>query len=276
MAKHVFAYSMWRTGSTALARCFLENNAYLVFYEPFHELIRSEGRIRAESKKQLERTTKLSHPVWRGGYFDTYLRVDPLTGQTLSKLFDRSASVRTVYSDAPQQGALNYLDACRRVAEVEGKRAFFGFCRSGTQLKGIPLHDGEEAFYLRREVDTQMRSFGWPKNKYFIPQSFAQLAVSPNFSSNVQNVKGILPRSYCRLIKKFPRLGDAAWVSRRVVRNISVMEANSIFATAHSATASAAKSVGLETYTISELATHAKESFEKKFSVDISLLHPLD
>ena len=96
--RHVFAHSMWRTGSTALAKCFLDNPGYLVFYEPFHEHCGTLRAIQKTSRDQEKLTTLMGHPDWRGGYFDSLKNIDPLTGKQLWELYDITSAGSAVYN----------------------------------------------------------------------------------------------------------------------------------------------------------------------------------
>ncbi|MBW3098193.1 hypothetical protein [Pseudohoeflea coraliihabitans] len=277
MSAHIFAHSMWRTGSTALAHCFLQSDAYMVFYEPFHEYIGSEKAILHLRAKSAATARNLRHPRWEGGYFDNYLLKDPETGQTLSALFDRSASEQTVYADAPSDRTLAYLDACRRVAEHHGKRAFFGFCRSGTQMRGIPLRPGERAFYLVRDPQSQWRSYGWPANRYFVNKSYAQVAASPNISAALGQIETIRPRLCGRLLRRLPTLATNDRLINFACRNLSATDARLLLAATHATTLQAAREIGLEILSVTDIATgsNAGRDFGARFEVNTQTLQPL-
>lgn len=180
----IFANAMWRTGSTYLASRFACSDKYLLFYEPCHEGVGNPGR----GIRPVER--RLNHPDLGGsGYFDSYNLSDPFTGKRLTDLFDFSICLRDVYRDA-SPGAVRFLAACIRIARQQGKTAFLGFCRSGTQhrlahqlLGGTPIH-------LWRAPREQWHSYNWPENDYFLPGTLLQLLLSERYRALALSLVG--------------------------------------------------------------------------------------
>jgi hypothetical protein len=274
---HVYAHSMWRTGSTALARAFLDNESYLVFYEPFHEFCGSVTDILEQQKRQSGVTKILNHPEWIGGYFDNFLFLDPGTNKSLYELYDRSCAVESVYRDAPSDLALEYIAACKRVAEAQGRRAFFSFCRSGTQQRAIPHSDMDFKFYLNREPRSQFLSYDYPINDYFLPATLMQLAHSPNIQVFLHKLIRNSPnRAFITLTHRMS--GNSAYQefswARRMSRGLNRKDAYRIFYLSYELTKRAARASGLDFFTIDSLCNEDRVLFEKKYNVSLTRLFP--
>ncbi|MBU0644339.1 MAG: hypothetical protein KJ731_12955 [Alphaproteobacteria bacterium] len=272
---HVFAHAMWRTGSTAIARCFLASDNYLVFYEPFHESCGSLTRINQMRQGQSRQTQELRHPAWTGGYFDTYLLKDPLTGKPLWTLFDRSSTLSTTYRTRPHPRALAYLDACKRVAEDQGKRAFFGFCRSGQHAQGIPIGPDESGFYLYRDPHSQFLSYDWPKNEYFLPCTLIQLLSS---KATRKVVLGLLPNDTSRVrlftfLMRRPSFERQIALGRTLAKQLTPRAAYQMFYLSHCITLHAARQAGLPCVTMDDFNLRRAE-IQAQYGVDFTLLRP--
>ena len=270
---HVFAHAMWRTGSTALARCFLSSDDYLVFYEPFHETCGSPKRIKLARQSQSKQTQELRHPTWTGGYFDTYLLTDPLTGKPLWRLFDRSSTLSTPYRTRPNLRALAYLEACKRVADDHGKRAFFGFCRSGRHLQGMPLGADESGFYLYRDPHSQFRSYDWPQNEYFLPCTLIQLLSA---KATRQGVLDLLPNAISRValfafLMRRPGFERQIALGRTLAKQLTPRTAYQMFYLSHCTTLHSARQAGLPCLTMNDLIDRRAE-VETQYGVDLSPL----
>ncbi|RXR29909.1 hypothetical protein [Sphingobium fluviale] len=176
----LFADAMWRSGSTYLASRFAQSGRYLLFYEPCHEGV---GRKPTAARdRDRSRTRDLRHPELEGGYFGTYERLDPLSGQPLRTLHAPDMAVRNVY-DEGSDAAVDFLSALVRVARAEGKIAFLGFCRSGTQTARLRALLGGQGLHLWRDPRAQFASYGWPGNDYFMAGTLLQLSFSGRYAA---------------------------------------------------------------------------------------------
>ncbi len=274
----VYAHSMWRTGSTALARCFLDSDRYLVFYEPFHEDIPLFRGLVASRSGQAERSRDLGHPAFAGGYFAAFSRVDPASGRPLHALAPRGPAIRDTY-DTLTPAATAYLQACVRTARAAGRVAFFGFCRSG--LQAMPLGAGEPgaAFHLARDPVSQFRSYRWPDNDYFIPGTLMQLLHSRPLAPVVPRLLRRRWRPLHDLCRALRRRGSPMLthrVGRRVARLLSEPEALDLFLLTHLATERAAARAGLPRVTIDGLCADPDQraAFEDRHGVSLASLRP--
>ncbi|MCG3267578.1 hypothetical protein [Yoonia sp. I 8.24] len=279
LRKHVYAHAMWRTGSTALAQCFLRSTDYLVFYEPFHECCGSLWHIDNVRKNMSHSTNFLGHPVWTGGYFDSYKLIDPKTGQPLYALYDPASAVADVYR-RPSQRSLTYIAACKRVARAQGKAAFFGFCRSGFQQRGLPTGDDTTGFYLWRDPAAQFQSYNWPDNTYFLPKTIAQLCYAPELR---RVLRGLLGRHRAKLAVHFV---EARFLKEQGRKDLLLKftallteeERFAVFYLSHYVTGQIAQEQGIAAFSMDELALdpgqHAK--FETAFGVSLATLRQND
>ncbi len=172
----LFADAMWRSGSTYLAQVFARSPHYCLFYEPCHEGV--GRRPSAARTRDRSRDRNLRHPEIEGGYFGGYEDIDPLTGQPLRALHAPDLSLRNVYGEGSDRAA-DFLRALGRAADSQGRIAFLGFCRSGTQTRRLRALLGGEALHLWRAPREQFASYGWPANDYFMPGTLLQLGFSP-------------------------------------------------------------------------------------------------
>jgi hypothetical protein len=171
----IFAHAMWRSGSTYLASRFAASERYLMFYEPCHEGIgRKPSRARTRDRS---RDRQLRHPGLDGGYFGAYDQLDPVSQRPLTAFFAPDISLRTVYATA-SDATVRYLEALNRCAQSQGKTAFFGFCRSGTQGAAAQARLSGRGLHLWREPRAQFTSYDWPANDYFMTGTLLQLAHS--------------------------------------------------------------------------------------------------
>lgn len=185
MPKVIFAEAMWRSGSTYLASRFAASDRYMLFYEPCHEGV---GRRPSKARtRDRQRDRNLRHPQLDGGYFGMYERADPASGLPLSRLFAPETSMRNVYGEA-SAATVAYLAALARTARAEGKTAFLGFCRSGTQLGPARAALGGASLHLWRAPREQFASYGWPENDYFITGTLLQLSFSKPYSRLAQQL----------------------------------------------------------------------------------------
>lgn len=176
----LFADAMWRSGSTYLASRFAQSGRYMLFYEPCHEGV---GRKPTAARdRDRSRTRDLRHPELEGGYFSTYDRLDPQSGQPLRTLHAPDMAVRNVYNEG-SDAAADFLCALVRLAQAERKIAFLGFCRSGIQTARLRALLGGEGVHLWRDPRTQFASYGWPGNDYFMAGTLLQLAFSAHYAA---------------------------------------------------------------------------------------------
>ncbi|WP_417257203.1 hypothetical protein [Celeribacter halophilus] len=278
MSGHVYAHSMWRTGSTALARRFLDSTDYLVFYEPFHEVCGSGDRLLRAQKVRQSPAEKLRHPEWIGGYFDNFLLKDPKTGKPLYELYDPSCAVRSVYHKGPTQHALDYIEACKRVANEQGKNAFLGFCRSGMQQQSLKPEAGETAFYLYREPRSQFLSYDYPNNDYMIPGTLFQLAHSSELRPYIREI--LTQRYRLALLdvtrtlgKRGPMLTSYRW-ARLLARDLDMDEAYRLFFLSYEVSRRTAQRAGYPFFSIDSLCGHDRARFEETYGISLDGLHP--
>ena len=176
----LFADAMWRSGSTYLASRFAQSGRYMLFYEPCHEGV---GRKPTAARdRDRSRRRDLRHPELEGGYFGTYERLDPQSGQPLRALHAPDLAVRNVYNEG-SDAAADFLSALVRVARAEGKIAFLGFCRSGTQITRLRTLLGGQGLHLWRDPRAQFASYGWPANDYFMAGTLLQLSFSARYAA---------------------------------------------------------------------------------------------
>jgi hypothetical protein len=274
----VYAHSMWRTGSTALARCFLDSERYLVFYEPFHEDIPLYRGLVASRAGQAKRSRDLGHPAFADGYFAAFSRVDPRSGRPLHALAPRGPAIRDTY-DGLTPAASAYLDACIRTARAANRIAFFGFCRSGLQAMSLGAGEPGAAFHLARDPVSQFRSYRWPENDYFLPGTLMQLLHSRPLAPVVRR---LLRRRWrplhdlSRTLRRGPSPMLTHRVGRRVARLLSGEEALDLFLLSHLATGRAAARAGLPRVTIDDLCADGEQraAFEAQHGVSLAGLHP--
>lgn len=175
----LFADAMWRSGSTYLASRFAQSGRYLLFYEPCHEGVGRKPTAARDRDRNRDRD--LRHPELEGGYFGTYERLDPVNGQPLRALHAPDMAVRNVYNEG-SDAAADFLSALVRVARAEGKIAFLGFCRSGTQTARLRALLGGQGLHLWRDPRAQFASYGWPGNDYFMAGTLLQLSFSDRYA----------------------------------------------------------------------------------------------
>lgn len=178
-ANALFADAMWRSGSTYLASRFAQSGRYMLFYEPCHEGVGRKPTAARDRDRSRERD--LRHPEMEGGYFGTYERLDPQNGMPLRALYAPDMAVRNVYNEGSDNAA-NFLMALVRVARAEGKVAFLGFCRSGTQTARLRSMLGKQGLHLWRDPRAQFASYGWPGNDYFMAGTLLQLSFSDRYA----------------------------------------------------------------------------------------------
>jgi hypothetical protein len=152
----------------------------MLFYEPCHEGVGRKASAARTRDRQRDRD--LRHPQLEGGYFGMYERVDPMSGKRLADLFAPETSLRNVYGEA-SPATIAYLSALARTARGEGKTAFLGFCRSGTQMPPARSAIGGTSLHLWRAPREQFASYGWPQNDYFITGTLLQLAFSRRYAA---------------------------------------------------------------------------------------------
>lgn len=274
--RHVLAHSMWRTGSTALAKCFLNNDAYLVFYEPFHSTCGSLAKIEKAHIDQQHVTARHLHPDWLGGYFDTYKLVDPKTGKPLFDLYSAASEIENVYTGAVQD-TLDYIDACMRVAEEKNKKAFFGFCRSGFQQAQLAATENRSAFYLYRDPISQFLSYRTAENSYYLTSTMLQLLHSKSLFPILQRLidTAVLERGFSsRTWRSWVRKPDKK-KTERVVRKMAQDDAYLVFYLSHLATLRQAEALGSPIFSVDALSTDtsAKAAFETEFDVSLATLN---
>ncbi len=176
--KAVVANSMWRTGSTYLAKQFHESPRYKLYYEPCHEVILKASTISMTGQERTQLREKMRHPQFKDPLISAFQDKDELTGRPISEFFDPASSFHDVYNDASED-TVEYLLAAARVAEANDQIPFFGFCRSGIQHKSWDSAFEGQHIYLWRDPREQFRSYGWGKgNFYFVPATMAQLLLS--------------------------------------------------------------------------------------------------
>ncbi len=198
----VFADAMWRSGSTYLASRFAQSGRYLLFYEPCHEGVGRKPTAARERDRSRKRG--LRHPELEGGYFGTYERADPLSGQPLRALHAPDMAVRNVYNEG-SDAAAEFLLALARTAQAEEKIAFLGFCRSGTQTARLRALLGGQGLYLWRDPREQFASYGWPDNDYFMAGTLLQLGFSARYAGLAASLAPqVLQALRLRLAKLLP------------------------------------------------------------------------
>lgn len=214
----VIINSMWRTGSTYLAKQFANSPDYELFYEPAHEACASPAlQLRSEAEEN-ERLSTMRHPTFEQPLFANYLQPDPLDGRPLFAKFDPGPSNRLVYEPC-EPGSTSplvpFLAACDRAASAKGRVACFGFCRSGLQHAGWDhAIAGARVIYLQRDPREQFASYGWPGTIYFVSLTIAQLLQSRSLGPVVDEVlPGLLPRA-ARPILRTLRAGDSLNMQR--------------------------------------------------------------
>lgn len=175
----LFADAMWRSGSTYLASRFAQSGRYMLFYEPCHEGV---GRKPTAARdRDRARRRNLRHPELEGGYFGVYERLDLKSGQPLRMLHAPDMAVRTVFNEGSDDAA-DFLLALIRVARAQGKVAFLGFCRSGTQTARLRALLGGQGLHLWRDPRAQFASYDWPGNDYFMAGTLLQLSFSDRYA----------------------------------------------------------------------------------------------
>ena len=273
LPRHVYFHGMWRVGSTAVARAFLNSPRYLVFVEPFHEACGARPMIETVRREQADIARTLNHPAWAGGYFDAYLAQDPLTGKALCDLFDPSATVATVYRDAPSPKALDYLKACERVAEAQGKAAFFGFCRSGRQQAGIPGGRNRHSWYLARDPRSQFLSYNWPENPYFMAGTYLQLRQSPKTAGLVRKLLPLRAQylAFALFRRRAQSLPHQLNYANRILSELSTKRVYQMFYLSYLASRAAASRAATEIVDCDAIIAR-REVFEDRLGVDFAHL----
>lgn len=225
----LFADAMWRSGSTYLASRFAQSGRYMLFYEPCHEGIGRKPTAARERDRNRDRD--LRHPELEGGYFGTYERRDPQSGQPLRALHAPDMAVRSVYNDG-SDAAADFLSALARVAQAEGKIAFLGFCRSGTQTTRLQARICGQGLHLWRAPREQFASYGWPGNDYFMTGTLLQLAFSRDYAGLAAS---FAPEQFgalrLRIAKLWPdrRTRDRYRLARPVAASLSADQSYALF-----------------------------------------------
>ncbi|KHK92993.1 hypothetical protein [Novosphingobium malaysiense] len=216
----VIANSMWRTGSTYLARQFVDNPRYRLFYEPAHEDRQSPDLPDKEEEKA--RRKVMNHPTFEEPLARRYLEPDPRDNTPLYERFDPRTSFVDTY-EPEARGLQSFLLACRRNAEARGQIPFFGFCRSGLQHRTWDnLIHGAKVIYLWRDPREQFGSYGWPKNTYFIPSTLAQVLLSRTLEPAVDAIMHpFASRSARALLRRVPP--ENSLTMQRVGRALGAM-----------------------------------------------------
>ena len=268
---------MWRTGSTALAQCFLASDDYLVFYEPFHPSAGSLQAIQEARARQAEVTQKLRHPAWRGGYFDSYELIDDQTGRPLYALYPQGADLESVYTRASAD-TLAYIAACKRVAESTGKAAFFGFCRSGLQQRQLTVDSTTAAFYLYRDPINQFLSYNYESNRYFIDMTLRQLLYARPFVFQIREALTSYRRGldywYLSTLAKLGKV-DRPFLQKWRDR-MTQEEAFAFFLVSHQASLRCAIEMGHAVVSTDLLAKDARlrNRFEATYGISVAALRP--
>lgn len=270
----VFLHSMWRTGSTYLISRFAASDNYLPFYEPFHEYI-GDAKARKYVAANYDRLrVGLCHPEVKGGLFQVYEeRVTPY-GPPLHSLYCPTSAIFDVYRGVSPK-SLSYLEACVRYAISRGKRAVFGFCRSGIQAPDIAAHIPGHHIYLYRNPVEQFLSYGFPgKNDYFLPTTFLQLASSPVWKRAFREACDVLPTSAHLLLTSatyFTGLVPAKVsqiVARRALRHLGELDAFSVFYLSWLISVDAARRSGMEMVSLNNLLEDSTRArFEHTFGI---------
>lgn len=269
----VYANAMWRTGSTYLASRFAAAPGYAMFYEPCHEYVGSRAAIAEARSQQANKLSALRHPSVGGGYFDIYERTDPQTGRALTDLYDPAACLRRVYAE-PSQRTVAFIAACARVAGADGKAAFLGFCRAGTQQRGLVRAVPGTRLHLWRDPREQFGSYDWPKNDYFVPGTLLQLILSPGLRAAAATlVPGLLASPEARLATLLP---DRAYrmryrLGRRIARRIAAPDLYALFHLAWLASFRSAEDGADISVSLTRLAAEPalRRSFEERFGVTL-------
>ncbi|MEL6203145.1 MAG: hypothetical protein AAFR39_12380 [Pseudomonadota bacterium] len=227
MRKAVFCHAMWRTGSTFLFNAFRNQDSYLCFYEPFHEYIGSKRALAREREQAEIRAARLRHPVGAGSNFYAFHSQD--AQRDLIPIFPYEASVRCVLNK-PSKRTVAYIKACQEHAFEHGKTPFFGFCRSGTQTPKLKGVDTAVHIHLWREPRTQFASYDWPNNRYFLPQTIAQLCHSRKLHHHLDRFPVKLqPREHFRRAISFRRYEPLNAYTTRLLEAISPAERYALF-----------------------------------------------
>lgn len=274
----VFAHSMWRTGSTFLASRFAQSERHMLFYEPFHEYIGSPKTIAQAATMQRAKLASLRHADVGGGYFDSFMERDPLTGLNLWKLYPFSAGLRDVYNQAAPE-TIAYLEACIRVAAARDRIAFFGFCSSGSQQSELRRRLDGTHLHLWRSPREQFQSYDWPANDYFMPGTLIQLLLSRRLEPVATALAGGgIPRGAARVIEALPdrayrmRYRFGRWLCRRLPRDrLYALFYLSWHVSRHSAQAQPELDFSLTAVAADR---QKRDSLETLFGVDFGTLRP--
>lgn len=272
----IFADAMWRSGSTYLASRFAATGRYMLFYEPCHEGV--GRRPSAARDRDRSRDRKLRHPDLEGGYFGAYEQRDPLTRKTLSALHAPDTSLRSVFNEGSDSAAAFY-GALDRVARAQGKVAFLGFCRSGTQTGRAQEALGARGLHLWRDPREQFASYGWPDNDYFLTGTALQLGYSRQYGPLARS---LAPTLYAAARMKLAALLPDRYarqqyrLARSVAADLAVEQAYAVFYLSWLISYRAGATQHVLSFSLTNLAEYADQRarVEEAFGIDFADLRP--
>lgn len=209
----LFVHSMFRTGSTYVAERLASDPQNLVFYEPFHGVLAQSPRRRQEATGAVRE--HLKHPELPGGYWAAFDPTLTPASRHLRRLTRRRFGLYDVYNGA-HTDALAYLRCCEDVADALGKRAVFGFCRSGLQVEGLRVLGGQH-IHLTRAPRHQFQSY--QTTRYFMASTVLQLLSSRRYGALAAEILK-LPKSLSAVIVPLARGLMPARVVARLGREL--------------------------------------------------------
>jgi hypothetical protein len=172
VAQPVFIHSSWRTSSTWFWLKFREKTSTLCYYEPFHEILTTLTRDRAQSIGPAS-WTESRHPPG-GPYF---LEFRPLIRRAGGvRLYTPEIAYEWFMPEGGVAGNLRppearYVGLLLRHAGRHGKIPVFGFTRSLGRLAALKRRFGGVHIFLYRNLWTQWASYVGQNeagNRYFL------------------------------------------------------------------------------------------------------------
>lgn len=216
-----------------------------------------------------DRAQKLRHPTGTGSNF--YAFHGQGAQSEIVSLFPREASVANVLG-SPSKRTMAYLQACQIYARKENKTAFFGFCRSGLQMTGANAPIDATHIHLWRDPRTQFASYEWPNNRYFLPQTIAQIAYSKTLRHHLDPFDTQLTiRERARRASGYFRFEPLKAYTTRFLEAARPEDCYALFYLVWLVSYQAAQKVAESSISIEELSqdTALVANFEEQFSVSL-------
>ncbi|MEO1749466.1 MAG: hypothetical protein AAFR27_12780, partial [Pseudomonadota bacterium] len=174
--------------------------------------------------------------------------------------------------NSPSRRTLAYLQACEKTARKQDKTAFFGFCRSGLQMTGQYAQTEATHIHLWRDPRSQFASYDWPNNRYFLPQTIAQIAYSKTLRRHLDAFEPALTfKERVRRASAQYRFEPLKAYSNQLLEAVTAGDHYALFYLVWLVSYRAAQEIAELSFSIEQLNDNPKlaASFEEQFSVSL-------